>query len=373
MEDGIWIGQDGSKHGPYSESDVRHWLSEGRFGRDTVAWREGMADWVPLATLLAGRAGRTAPPPAPPAGPAPDRGYESGRSFAENTDTRAPRVLDRNALSPPPSLHWALVLLFTILTLGIFGIVWPFIQASWAGRVDPHSNARLYLGASLGSSILGYGLDSGMPVLGGALQLVSVILFVLAYFSMAASIRQCMAPYRVPVEIGGVTLFVFNTLYLQGQLSWLANWQRTGRTTTKAPKGIFWALLTLPAVAIVAATALPAYQVYVMRSQVAGVLAEAEALKTQVAEATGRIKAWPATNAQAGLKEPGEYAHGNLAGFGVQAVYDGTALVAVFSDSAPAPLRRRQVALVAHAQEGAIVWSCESPDIEPRYLPVACR
>jgi hypothetical protein len=41
------------------------------------------------------------------------------------------------AFPTPPKLHWALVLLFTVLTLGIFLIVWMFIQSSWAKKIDP--------------------------------------------------------------------------------------------------------------------------------------------------------------------------------------------------------------------------------------------
>lgn len=391
MEEGIWVGQDGRKLGPYSEADVRHWTTEGRFNRDAVAWREGMPDWVPLATLL-GRA--AAPPPLapPPMGPplafpgAPPHG-DWAHAMAARRDSQQQGHADRSSLPTPPSMHWGLVLLFTILTLGIFGIVWPFIQASWVRKIDRQSNATLLLGLALGCYVVGYalvigagpspdgdGAHPGMAGLGMLLVVAYLVLYVSGFFSMAGSIRQRMAAYRVPVEIGGVTLFFFNTWYLQGQLSWLARWQRTGQVEPKAAKGVFWLLMFIPfVVAILAAIAIPSYQEYVMRSQVAGALAQADPLKAQIVEAVGRNNAWPQTNAQAGLRNADDYANGNLAGFAVQAMDEGTALVAVFNERAPMALRNKRLALIAHGQDGAIVWTCESPDIDQRYLPVQCR
>ena len=399
MEEGIWVGQDGKKYGPYSEVDIRRWQAEGRFSGDAVAWRKGMPDWIPLATLLGVPAGQAAPPPiapppmaAPPPAWSPTAAHDPAAAMADALAARRRGQEegrdDRSSLPPPPSLHWGLVLLFTILTLGVFGIVWPFIQASWVRKIDRQSTAMLLLGVALGCDVLGYALilggaalagsgggSSGLAGLGLLLLLAYPVLFIVGYFSMAESIRHRLARYQVPVEIGGVTLFFFNVWYMQAQLSWVARWQRTGQTQPQATKGAFWALfLAFPfVIGILAAIAIPAYQEYVMRSQVVSVLSQADALKVQIAEAVSSNRTWPASNAQAGLREPDEYANGNLAGFAVQAVEDGTTLVASFSDHAPMALRSKRLTLVAHAQGGAIVWRCESPDISQRYLPVQCR
>ena len=59
------------------------------------------------------------------------------------------------ALFPrPPSLHWALVFLFTLLTFGIFGWVWYFIQSSWVKKIDKRSNATVYFICALASWLL---------------------------------------------------------------------------------------------------------------------------------------------------------------------------------------------------------------------------
>lgn len=399
MEDGIWIGQEGKKYGPYSLADVRHWVGEGRFGADTVAWREGLPDWVPLATLLARSAQATPPPVAPPpmGPPTPPPRHSAGAAspagdWVAATDARRrdqqQAQASRSSLPPPPSLHWGLVLLFTFLTFGIFGIVWPFIQANWVRKIDRHSSATLLLALALGCYIAGYamimgatpsadgsGAHPGMAGLGVLLELVYVVLFVCGFFSMAGSIRRRMESCGVPVDIGGITLFFFNVWYLQAQLSWLARWQRTGQTEPRASKGVMWSLLFLVpfVVGVLAAISVPAYEEYVLRSQVVAALSQAEPLKAQIVDAVGRNRGWPQSNAQAGLQETDAYARGNLAGFAVQAATEGTVLVALFNEHAPVALRNKRLTLFAHGQDGAIVWTCQSPDIDNRYLPAQCR
>ena len=296
-----------------------------------------------------------------------------------------PEVADRAYLLPPPSLHWGWVLLFTILTFGIFAIVWPFIQAGWVRRIDPQSSASLMLWLSLGAVIVSFFLipawppafDAAPPTsaerFGKLLQLASGVLFYAAYFAMAASIRRHLASYRLQVRIGGITLFFFNTLYLQGQLSWLARWQQTGRILPKPPKAMFWVLLGIPCVAILGAVALPLYQTYLLRVHVAKALAQAEPLQQLVLDSIDHHRAWPKNNAQAGLKEAEAYASDDLTGFAVLAVDEGTALVTVFGERAPESLRGRRLALVAEGRDGAIVWTCQSPDITPLYLPEHCQ
>ena len=307
----------------------------------------------------------------------------SGLAYGDAESGRA-EVADRAYLLPPPSLHWGWVLLFSILTLGIFAIVWPFIQASWVRKIDPGSSASLMLWLSLGCIVVSFFLipawtpaGDASPLttnerLGWLLQLFSAVLFYGAFFAMSASIRQHMAIYRLPVRIGGITLFFFNTLYLQGQLTWLARWQQTGRPQPKPAKGMFWVLLGIPFIFILGAVALPFYQTYVLRVHVANALVQAEPLKQQVLDSIDRHRAWPKSNAQAGLKEAGMYANNDLTGFAVQAIDEGVVLVTMFGENAPEPLRGKRLALVAEGRDSVIAWTCRSPDILPYYLPEQC-
>jgi len=59
-----FILQNGEQRGPYHESRVRQLLAEGRIKDDDLAWREGLAEWAPLSSLIfVARAGE--PPPTP--------------------------------------------------------------------------------------------------------------------------------------------------------------------------------------------------------------------------------------------------------------------------------------------------------------------
>jgi hypothetical protein len=268
-EEQLWLGRNGERFGPYGDALVRQWLAEGKLEWSTLAWRSGMADWLPLSQILQAETATfsqsppfTPPPPAPPSGI-----YGDSPGEAEL----------RRRLPEPPSMHWFVVLLLTIVTLGIFGVVWPFIQASWVKKVDPSSKAGTYLVGSLacvgiswiaqiGLRIfgMGHGATALMSLggLGFILAIANLVLVYMAYFGMANSMRRVLPSYGVTPEIGGVTLFFFTLLYLQGQMRWLARWKSTGQTFPAAPKVIFWCLwLVLPVTgAIVMFALLSAYQ-----------------------------------------------------------------------------------------------------------------
>jgi len=62
----IYLAKDGQQTGPYSVADVQRQLTEGVASPADLAFHEGLADWQPLATVLAAIAGTT-PPALPPA------------------------------------------------------------------------------------------------------------------------------------------------------------------------------------------------------------------------------------------------------------------------------------------------------------------
>lgn len=58
---GIYLIKDNQQTGPYEDADVRSGLASGKFSYDSLAWREGMAEWQPLSTLFP----RVSPPKPP--------------------------------------------------------------------------------------------------------------------------------------------------------------------------------------------------------------------------------------------------------------------------------------------------------------------
>ncbi|WP_017463057.1 pilin [Dyella ginsengisoli] len=371
-----WIGRNGQKFGPYSEANVRQWIGEGRFDLETLAWREGMATWQPLAQVFPDLTPAAPPPFSAPAAPPGD--FFSG----DPSDASGQRRAD---LPAPPSMHWGVLLLLVMVTFGLFGLVWPFIQSSWVRKVDPRSRATLMLGLAFGSFVLGYVMviagavprgesAGGTAMLGSLLMLAYFVLFIAAYFSMAGSLERHFSRGNPAVRIGGITLFFFNVYYLQGQLRWLARWKETGRTTPPPPKGVFYLLWAFPfGLAILAAIAIPSYQGYLVRAQVSEAFSVARSAESAVAGYYAQHGDLPKDNADAGIG-----AADSLTGRYVSAVdVDAGKLVIHFdSPQATATLRGRVLVLEPHRDgQGQLQWSCNSPEttIRPQYLPVRCR
>lgn len=385
----IWLGQNGERHGPFSEANLRQWLKEGKLTPDALAWRSGMDGWVPLTSLFPAAADEPLPPPLAAASAPPSfsghRAAGSPESFSARRHESFGTVEDARAVLPtPPSLHWGLVWLFTILTLGIFGIIWPFVQASWVRKIDAHSNAPLLVGLAAACRIIGYGLyfiglatmaqgGQGLLSLGGLLLLAGWVLFLVAYFSMAGTMRDKLDSQELPLEIGGVTLFFFTMYYLQAQLSWIARWKRTGRSSPAASKGIFWALFCLVpfVVAILAAIAIPAYQDYLVRTQVSEGVALAAGARTAMAEYYASHGSLPPDNPSAGLAQStalaGKYVSSvDVSGGKVTVAYDTVAANSVIRD--------KVLVFTPSVGNGNIRWECSSNSTIPRKdLPVSCR
>jgi hypothetical protein len=64
-----------------------------------------------------------------------------------NPDVPSPtsQVSETPDYRKPPSVHWALVLLYHMSTFGIFDVIWGFRQAAWVRRLDPTRNAIFIL------------------------------------------------------------------------------------------------------------------------------------------------------------------------------------------------------------------------------------
>lgn len=61
----IYTCTNDTRQGPFTLAEIERMLADGRVNASTPAWREGLAEWLPLATILP-------PPPQPPAKVAPN-------------------------------------------------------------------------------------------------------------------------------------------------------------------------------------------------------------------------------------------------------------------------------------------------------------
>ena len=111
-----FIIRDGQEYGPYTLADLQRYVAAGQILLTDMARSEGMSDPQPVSQIV----GTIPVPVAAPYQPA------------------APAM---PYYPDPPNLHWGLVLLFGIITCGMFSIVWALILASWMKKVAPQSRA----------------------------------------------------------------------------------------------------------------------------------------------------------------------------------------------------------------------------------------
>lgn len=73
------IAKDGKQTGPFEEAEVLRQIAAGVISPNDLCWREGMAEWQPIATVLNVASQTPYPPPIP--GTSPHAGAQSGPLF----------------------------------------------------------------------------------------------------------------------------------------------------------------------------------------------------------------------------------------------------------------------------------------------------
>lgn len=228
----IHVNRNGQGFGPYEDSEARSLYARGNIAATDLVWHDGMAEWQTAAQLFGERAMPSAAPPIVPPHPLPAHQAPLVPGFAAPQSAGATRAVISEP-ERPPKLHWGLVLLFGVLTLGIFVVVWMFIQSTWVRKIDSRSNATNYLIGYVVLAVIGVVMDesdsSGVRSFGGVLQLLCYVLFYCAYYSM----RRSMIDYFNKIEpielrLSGVMTFFFSVLYFQHHMTRIAEWRATG-------------------------------------------------------------------------------------------------------------------------------------------------
>jgi uncharacterized protein DUF4339 len=214
------VARSGQQYGPYTLDQLRDYFNQGSVQPTDLVWSAGMATWIPVTDVLTPGAAPAAPPPlnaeAPHALPLPSPSVPLGEDVA--------------AYPMPPSLHWALVLLFAVLTCGLFSVVWMFIQAAWVRRIDPTCKALFVLAVgiplqfilSIGSGLAGGG--EGKELLNGLALVAGLVTTIWSYFWMRSAIED-----RFDLDLSGLMTFFFNVLYLQYHMTRIAKGEHAPR------------------------------------------------------------------------------------------------------------------------------------------------
>jgi GYF domain 2 len=231
-----------SEYGPYTLAELQQYVAQGNILLTDLCRGEGMTEWAPVSQVIG-----NIPVPAPLPVPA-DAGTVYSAPQATNVAyAGAPAygaVPTPAASGPvPPDFHWALVLVISWVSCGIFQLVWLVIEAAFVRKIRPGNKGMgLIIGglvAQVGCFVV-LGIASAAAQGSQDLQAVVGLLFLVAMLAGAVlyivgvfTMRSGLLEYYNTVEpihlrLSGVMTFFFSTFYFQHHLSRIAKWKNTG-------------------------------------------------------------------------------------------------------------------------------------------------
>lgn len=196
-----FIIRDSQQYGPYTLADLQRYAASGEILLTDLARSEGMSEPLPVSQII----GTIPVPQAPMLGTPP---------------------LIATQYPDPPNLHWALVLLFGVITCGLFITAWDIVQGVWMKQVAPQSKAIYYYAACVAILLLVFALSFSAAhqhtqnPLVGLLNLVNVVVILIGRFSLKHSLEEHFnSAEPMGLLLSGVMTFFFGAIYFQYHLN----------------------------------------------------------------------------------------------------------------------------------------------------------
>jgi len=132
-------------------------------------------------------------------------------------------------------------------------------------------------------------------------------------------------------------------------------------------------MIVVAIIAILAAIALPAYQDYVVRSQVSEGSVLADGAKTAVAEFYSNKGRLPPSNTSAGLAQATSIKGNYVTSLTVNST--ASTIDAVYGNQANTLVSGKHLVFSASTLPGSVEWHCSNAatTVQPKYLPTICR
>lgn len=209
------VSRNGQIYGPYTLDDLHRYIASGHILQTDSARTDEMTEWVPLPQLLASLGDASAADPAavPPA----------FGSVAPGFGAPAAGYAPLLATPDPPNLNWGLVLLFGLLTCGIFSVIYDLIQAFWWKRLEPATRVVTFyllcygcyfVNAVLSSTSVRHGHRPNL--VGSLFSIGGFVLLLLARFTFRGELeRHYNTVEPIGLTLSGVMTFFFGGLYFQ--------------------------------------------------------------------------------------------------------------------------------------------------------------
>jgi type IV pilus assembly protein PilA len=130
-------------------------------------------------------------------------------------------------------------------------------------------------------------------------------------------------------------------------------------------------MIVVAIIAILAAIAIPAYQDYLIRTQVTEGMSLASGAKAAVWDFVSNTGRFPTRNESAGLAKSTSIT-GNYVS-SVDLAPAGKITIAFGASKANSSIKTSTLVLSATTQAGSITWSCNGGTVSDKYLPATCR
>jgi type IV pilus assembly protein PilA len=128
-------------------------------------------------------------------------------------------------------------------------------------------------------------------------------------------------------------------------------------------------MIVVTIIGILASLAIPAYQDYTIRAQVAEGLSLSSSAKSSMGEYYVTRGAWPADNTEVGLAAAGTI----IGKYVVSVAVAGPVITVTYGNDAHAVINGQSLTLTMADNDGSFVWTCASAAIADKHLPAACR
>ena len=215
------VARNGQTYGPYTLEELQRYVASGNVLLTDSAKSADMADWIPVSQLLGSVTGAS---PFDPVTGAPAPGYAPAAAAFPGASLVYGSAI---AFPDPPNLSWGLLLLFGLLTCGVFTVIYDLIQAFWWKRILPSSRVVLLYGIAYACYFVNL-LSTGANVtalhhgrlphnlLGSLASIAGFILLLVARFTFRGELEQhYTGPEPVGLTLSGVMTFFFGGLYFQ--------------------------------------------------------------------------------------------------------------------------------------------------------------
>jgi hypothetical protein len=222
-----------NEYGPYTLADLQRYVAQGSILLGDLTRSEGMTDWVPVSQVIGNI---PLPTPGNPGYSGATTYGGSGAVYAGSSQGYGAQAVSSFVNAPVPvDFHWALVLLITIITCGLFGWAWLFVEAVYVRKLRPSNYGLLFsiLGFSvwfIGACVNGYTRVTYRATSGNYFfSIIAFALVIVGLFQMKSDLEDYYSTEEpIHLQLNGVMTFFFGTLYFQHHLSRIAQWKKSG-------------------------------------------------------------------------------------------------------------------------------------------------